>query len=85
MLVSWFAFFIPLGRGSLARSSTLCRMVSVANRRDLTPGLGRGDLKKHMEPTVIEGPGLDDPGLPDRIRNRDPEALRAVVETYLGQ
>ncbi len=38
-----------------------------------------------MEPAVIEGLGLDDPGLPDRIRNRDPEALRAVVEAYLGQ
>ncbi len=48
-------------------------------------GLGRGDVKKHMEPAVIEGPGLDDPGLPDRIRSRDPEALRAVVEAYLGQ
>ncbi len=38
-----------------------------------------------MEPAVIEGPGLDDPGLPARIRNRDPEALRSVVEAYLGQ
>ncbi len=46
---------------------------------------GGGVLKEHMEPAVIEGPGLDDPGLPDRIRNRDPEALRAVVEAYLGQ
>jgi len=28
---------------------------------------------------------LDDPELPQRIRARDPEALRTVVETYLGQ
>jgi len=30
-------------------------------------------------------PVLDDPGLAARIRNRDREALAAVIDTYLGQ
>jgi RNA polymerase sigma-70 factor (ECF subfamily) len=28
---------------------------------------------------------IDDPNLPARIRARDPQALRVVIETYLGQ
>ncbi|MEN8145493.1 MAG: sigma-70 family RNA polymerase sigma factor [Gemmatimonadota bacterium] len=38
-----------------------------------------------MKPEAIEAVSVNDPGLPERIRRRDPAALRAVVEAYLGQ
>ena len=38
-----------------------------------------------MKAEAVEKLDLDDPGLPERIRSRDPAALRSVVEAYLGQ